>query len=165
MGNAVEEGPDIKIEYPVLAPTTSTSDSECVMGGTPRTVAVTVPVEDRLQLVFQQHRCCGLGNPVHRIWHSERPHPGPMIFRYLHRSHRSRKITSRTHPVPQLVEVGPLLAGEHGDAHGVHTRCSAVRLDLLPRLEHETLANIERLHLQLWSAQQLIPQKVDRQVT
>src|SRR4051794_7044971 len=28
-----------------------------------------------------------------------------MVFRYLHRPHRTREIASRTHPIPQLVEV------------------------------------------------------------
>src|SRR6266498_3234749 len=45
------------------------------MGGAPRTVAVTVRVEDRLQLLLQQHRCRGLGD-AHGV-HARRPLIGP----------------------------------------------------------------------------------------
>src|SRR5580692_9248761 len=37
------------------------------MGAAPRTVAVAVPVEDRLQLLLQQHRRRSLRHPVARI--------------------------------------------------------------------------------------------------
>src|SRR5690349_15349846 len=50
LGNAVEEGPDVDIEYPVLSPTPPSRHRQCVMGTAPRTVAITVPMEDRLQL-------------------------------------------------------------------------------------------------------------------
>src|SRR5674476_865095 len=88
-----------------------------------------------------------------------------MILRYLHRSHRSGEVAPRTHPVPQLVEVGPLLVCKPVDAHGVHARSAAVLLDLHPRLVNEALWNLKRLHFQLWSVHQLIPRRVDRWVT
>ena len=42
MGNAVEEGPDIEIEHPVLVPTTLASHGQRVMGASPRPVSVAV---------------------------------------------------------------------------------------------------------------------------
>ena len=80
MRDTVEEGPNVKINNPVLAPTALTCHSQRVQGRAPRPVAVTVPVEDRLELVLQQHRRCGLGDPVRHIRHPEHPDPGPMIF-------------------------------------------------------------------------------------
>jgi len=52
---------------PVLSPATLTGHGQRVMGTSPRTIAVTVPVKDRLELLLQQHRCRGLGNPVCRV--------------------------------------------------------------------------------------------------
>ena len=52
MANAVEEGPDIEIEHPVLVPTTLASHGQRVMGTSPRPVSVAVGVEDRLKLLF-----------------------------------------------------------------------------------------------------------------
>jgi hypothetical protein len=48
MRNAVEKGPDIKIQNPVLFPAAVSSYSQCVVGRTPRTIAVAVGMEDRL---------------------------------------------------------------------------------------------------------------------
>src|SRR3974377_1441288 len=77
-------------------------------------------------------------------WHPERPDARPMVFRYLHRPHRPREVAARGHPVPQLVEVVPQLAGEHGDADGIHARCTAIGPDLLPRLNDEALVDLKR---------------------
>ena len=56
MANAVEEGPDIEIEHPVLVPATLASHGQRVVGASPRPVPVAVGMEDRLKLLFQQHR-------------------------------------------------------------------------------------------------------------
>src|SRR5664280_1883367 len=162
MGNAVEEGPDVDVQHPVLLPTAPTSNGQCVMGTAPRTIAIAVMVKDRLKLLFQQHRCCGLGDAVHRVRHPQYPDPGPVVLRYLHRPHRPREVAPRTHPVPQLVEVVPLVVCKAFDADGVHARRTAVRLDLHPRLENEALVDVKRLHSQRWSVHQLLPRRVDR---
>src|ERR1035437_5639495 len=158
MGNAVEEGPDIKVQNPVLLPTAPSSHRQGILGLSARPVAVTVRVEDRLQLFFQQHRCCGLGNSIRRVRHPEHPYTQPVILRYLHRPHRPGEVAPRTHPVPQLVKVVPLVGCEPADADGVHARRSAVRLDLSPRLVDETLSNLKRLRLRFRSLRRLLPQ-------
>ena len=86
-----------------------------------------------------------------------------MILRYLNGSHRPREITPRRHPIPQPVEVVPLVGCEIVDAHSVHARRSTVRSDLLPRLKHETLRNLKRLQLLPRSICRLLPRTVDLQ--
>src|SRR6266516_4038018 len=135
------------------------------MSTAPRTIAVTVPVEDRLKPVFQQHRCRGLRHPVRRVGHPENSHPQAMIFRYLHRAHRPREVAPRRHPVPQLVEVSLFLAREHIDADGVHARRTPVGPDLLPRPIDQALIDLKRLHLRLGSRRQLLPDRVGRRLT
>ena len=126
---------------------------------------VAVGAQDRLKLLFQQHRCRGLSHPVCHIRHTQNPDPGPMILRYLNGSHRPREIAPRRHPIPQLVEVVHLLGREIVDAHSVHARRSTVRSDLLPRLKHETLRNLKRLQLLLRSICRLLPRTVDLHTT
>src|SRR5271154_6308595 len=113
------------------------------MGATPRTVAVTVGMEDRLKLLFQAHRHCGLGHSICRSRHTEHPDPCPVILRYLYRAHRRGHVAARAHPVPELVEEILLAALEHRDAHAIHPRRSVVGPDLLPRLSHQTLRDLK----------------------
>src|SRR5689334_20017278 len=80
-----------------------------------------------------------------------------MIFRYLDRPHRPREITSRAHPVPQLVEVIPLRRREPFDADRVHTRRPTIGPDLFPRPIDEALVDLKRLHLRLRPHPRLLP--------
>ena len=126
---------------------------------------VAVGAQDRLKLLFPQHRCRGLSHPVCHIRHTENPDPGPVILRYLNGSHRRREVAPRGHPIPQLVEVVHLVGREIVDAHSVHARRCTVRSDLLPRLVNETLSNFKRLQLLPRSICRLLPRTVDLQTT
>src|SRR5487761_1414034 len=68
MRNAVEKGPDIKVKNPVLFPAAFPGYGQRVMGTSPGTITVAVAVEDRLQLLLQQHGDRRLRNPVRHIW-------------------------------------------------------------------------------------------------
>src|SRR5664279_4576252 len=131
------------------------------MGTTPRTIAVAVRVRDRLNLVLQQHRRRSLSYPVTHTGYAENSDTRPMIFRYLHRPHRPRKVTPRTHPVPQPVKVVLLPAVELGDAHGIHARRPLIGPDLLPRPINQALVDLKRLHHRLRSTHRLLPTRVD----
>ena len=76
-------------------------------------------VEDRLQLLLQQHRCCGLGHPVGHVRRPGDPDPFSLVLRYLDGPHRSGHVAASAHPIPELVEVVPLVA-ELGDAARPH---------------------------------------------
>ncbi len=160
MGHAVEEHADVQIEHPVLSPAALTSLGQRVVGGSPRTVAVAVGVEDRLQLLLQQHGGCSLGDAVGHRGHAEHPDPSPMVLGDLHRSHGHGEVAAGAHPVPELVEVVDLVGLELGDAGGVHSRRPIVGTDPLPRLDDEALGDVKRLHLLLWSLHQLLPERV-----
>src|SRR3954468_9171242 len=83
-----------------------------------------------------------------------------MVFRYLHRPHRSREIASRTHPIPQLVEVIRLRHREPFDADRVHTRRPTVGPDLLPRPIDEAFVDFKRLPLRLRSPPRFLPHRI-----
>ena len=160
MRNGVEEGPDINVQHPVLRPAPATAYGQRVMGAAPRTVPVAVAVEDRLQLLLQQHRRRSLRHPVTRIGHTEQAHAFPMIFRYLHAPHRPREVAPRAHPVPQPVEIVPQPLCEQADADRVHARRPVIGPDLLPRLHDQALVDLKRLHLRLGSGPRLLPWRV-----
>ncbi len=67
MGNAIEKVLDVKIQHPVIHPTPLFSYGQCVVGTPPGTISVTIGVEDRLKLPFQQPRRCSLGNAIHHV--------------------------------------------------------------------------------------------------
>jgi hypothetical protein len=161
MRNGVEKGPDIKVQYPVLGPAPAAAYGQRVMGAAPRTVAVAVAVEDRLQ----QHRRRSLRHPVARIGHAEQTHAFPMIFRYLHAPHRTREIAPRALPVPQLVQSVPQLLLKQADANRVHARRPVIGPDLLPRLHDEALTDLKRLHLRLGPGPGLLPWRVGPRLT
>src|SRR5437773_1360654 len=160
MRNGVEKGADVDVQYPVVRPAPATACGQRVVGASPRTVAVAVPVENRLQLLLQQHRRRSLRHPVGRIGHPEQTHTCPMILRYLHAPHRSREVAPRAHPVPQLVQVAPQLLFEQADADGVHARRPVIGPDLLPRLHDEALIDLKRLHLGPGPVPGLLPLRV-----
>jgi len=157
MRNGVEKGPDIKIQYPVLRPAPAAAHGQRVMRAAPGTVPVAVAVENRLQFFLQQHRRRSLRHPVSRIGHAEQTHAFPMIFRYLHAPHRTREIAPRTHPVPQPVHVVLPVLGEQADADRVHARRPVIGPDLLPRLNHQALVDLKRLHPRPGSLPRLLP--------
>ena len=130
------------------------------MGRAARTVAVAVRVEDRLQLLLQQHRCRRLRHPVGHIRHPEDAHALPVILGYLHRPHRAREVAPRRHPVPQLVEVVPLPLLKPVDADGVHARSPVVGPDPLPRPKNQALVDLKRLHFRLGCLPRLLPRRV-----
>ena len=120
MANAVKEGPDIEIEHPVLVPTTLASHGQRAVGASPRPVPVAVGAwkigssssSPSIAAAVWATRSATFAN-------TENPDPGPMILRYLNRSHRPREIAPRRHPIPQLVEVVHLVGCEIVDAHSV----------------------------------------------
>src|SRR6266516_7447829 len=145
---------------PVLLPAPAAAYGQGIMGAAPRTITIAVAMEDRLQFLFQQHCRRSLRHPVHRVGHPEQAHTFPMILRYLHAPHRPRKITPRTHPVPQLIEVIPQLLLEQRDADRVHARRTLIGPDLLPRPVNEALIDLKRLHLRPGPGPGLLPWRV-----
>src|SRR5258708_16675502 len=98
MRNAVEKGPDVKIQHPVLLPAALAGHGQRVMGGPPRTVTVAIGMEDRLKLFLQQPVGCGLGYPVGHAGHSHNPYPCPLTLSYLHPPPRANHLLPRPPP-------------------------------------------------------------------
>ena len=94
------------LSCPVLSPTPPTCHRQCVMGTVPRT-GQPEPLPDG-RSASSSIAARGLSDAVRRVRHTQHPEKCLMVFRYLHRPHRPRKIASRAHPVPQLEEVIPL---------------------------------------------------------
>ena len=114
---------------------------------------------DPLRQLLGHHR---LRHPVSDGGYAQHPGSAAMRLGYLHRAHRRRKVTSRGHPIPDLVQVVVQVGLEPLDRHPVHARRTLVRLDLLPGLLDRPLRNLERLvrRLQLIHATPSEPQRV-----
>ena len=88
-----------------------------------------------------------------------------MVLRYLDRPHRPGEVAPRTHPVPELVEVVPLVCSEPVDADGVHARRSAVAWTFCHASKTRRFRNVKRLHRLFRSLHQLLPRRVDLKLT
>ena len=157
MGNAVEERPDIKINDPVGLPATLPAHPNRVQRAPPRPVPVTVRMEYRFHPLHEVVGHDGLRDPVRDRGHPEDSLPRSVPLRYRYRPHRRREVTTRAHPVPQLVEVGPQVNLERREGLLVDSRRSPVRLDPQPGLPHGLLRYGKRL--QPGRGHRLIPPK------
>ena len=92
--------------------------------------------------------------------HAEEPHAFPMIFRYLHRPHRTREIAPRAHPVPQLVEVAPQPLLEQADARPRPRPAPRYWPGPSPTPPRSGACDLKRLHLRLGSCPRLLPRRV-----
>jgi hypothetical protein len=146
MVDAVEEGPDVQIEHPVLTPTSSPGHRHCVQRRPAGPVPVGVGVEHRFHPGLQPGRDHGLGDPVRNSRHTQHPDLAVRL-RDRHRTHRWREVGPRGHPIPDLVQVAPQIGLEVLQAHPVHPRRALVRLHPLIGLPHLPLGDLERLRL------------------
>src|ERR1700730_14382737 len=69
----------------------------------------------------------------------------PVFFGNGDGAHRWRKVASRTHPVPKLVEIVPQVGIELLDRLPIHTGRARIGFDRFVSLVHLLLCNIERL--------------------
>ena len=99
----------------------------------------------RLQVQFG-HR---LSNPVGHSRNAQSP-LASVFLRYRHRADWWRKVRSRRHAIPNLVEVVLQLLLEHLNGFGIDSCCSLIRFDPFVRLPHDLLGNTERLCLTHW---------------
>src|SRR5450432_4217024 len=98
---------------------------------------------------LQSSRDYRLSDPVRHGRHPQHPDATTMRFRDLHRPHRRRKIRTRTHPVPDLIQIPFQVLLEILDRAPIHPRRTLISPDLLPRPLNLPLRNLKRLVRQL----------------
>jgi len=76
--------------------------------------------------------------------HTQNP-LAPSLFRNGNGTHRWRKVASRTHPVPDLVEISLQVGFELLDRLTVHTGRTTIGFNRFVGFVHLHLGNIERL--------------------
>jgi hypothetical protein len=143
--HGVEERPNVDVDHPVVFPAPSPTGRDRVQRRAPRPIAVGIRVEDRFDLRLQMPGHDRLRDPVRDRGHAEQPGTRAVRFRYLHRPHRGRKVGSRRHPVPDLVQVALEIGLELGEGLLVHPGCALILFDLLVGLPDVPLRDIERL--------------------
>ena len=131
------------------------------MGAAPRTIAVAVAVEDRLQFFLQQHRRRSLRHPVSRISHARANARLPHDLSVSPRPAPARESNSPSSSCSTACTGCPAAARcEQADADRVHARRPVIGPDLLPRLHDEALTDLKRLHLRLGPGPRLLPWRV-----
>src|SRR5262249_48498085 len=145
----IEELSHIKIDDPVLPPAPPPAHRNRLQLRLVRPIPIRVRVELRLHQRLQEHRRHCLRYPIGDRRHTKRSDPSAMRLRYLHRPHRRRKIGTRTHTIPDLVQLILQIRLELRKGLLVHSRGTLILRDLLVCLPHQGLGNIKRLDLRL----------------
>ena len=140
----IEEAFDIKVEHPIVAPTTASGHGQRIMRRFPRTIPVGVRVEHGLQDRFQVALDDHLGDSVGDRRDAQRPSSSSISFRYIDAPHRWREVAAGTHPIPDPIEILAQIPVEILDRLSVNTSRSSVRLHLLVRLPHIAFGNTNR---------------------
>src|ERR1700745_4203105 len=97
--DAVEEGLDIKIKNPRMAPASLPRPPDRIERRFVGSISIGVVVEVRLHEWLQETLDHRLGNAIGDRRYSERP--GPVVpLRYVHPSHRRRMVAARRHSIP-----------------------------------------------------------------
>src|SRR3954471_24348063 len=95
---------DVQVQDPVLLLATRPTHRDRIQRRTPRSITVGIFMEDRLGSGLDSHCHHGVGDSVGHGRHAQRAR-APTRLWYVHRLDRGRKVRSRGHPVPDLVQI------------------------------------------------------------
>ncbi len=140
----IEEGFDVQIEHPVVAPAAPPRHADCIERRFAGSISVGVVVKmwfhERLQGSFDHH----LGDAVGDRGYPQRP-GSTIVLRYVHPSHRRRKVAAGRQPIPQLVEVVRKISLEVRDRLPIHASRTLVGSYPLVCFPYFPFRNVERL--------------------
>ena len=140
----IEEGFDVQIDHPVVAPAALPCHADCIERRFAGAISIRVVVEvwfhERLQVSFD-HR---LGDAVGDRGYPQRP-GSTIVLRYVHPSHRRRKVAAGRQPIPQLVEVVREISLEVRDRLPIHASRTLVGSYPLVCFPYFPFRNVERL--------------------
>lgn len=149
MWHAVEELFDVQIEDPVSLPAAFPASCHRIQRRPLRPVAIGIRMENGLHPGLQMHGHHRLSDAIGDGRNTEQTNPIAMRLRDFHTQHRRREVTPRGHPVPDSVQIVLQILFEVLDGAGIHSRCTLIGPNLLPRLPHTPLRNLKRLARQL----------------
>jgi hypothetical protein len=142
--DAVEEGLDVEIKYPGVAPAALPRHTDRIERRFAGSVSIGVVVESGFHQRFQEPFDNHLGNAVGDRGNSQRPCLA-IALRYVDPPHRRRKVAAGRQSIPELIEVVLKISLEVRDRLVVHTSRSLVGSDPFVGFPHLPFRNIERL--------------------
>src|SRR6516164_6275741 len=146
MRNGIKECFDVQVDHPVDAPAAFPRHCHRVKRRPLRSIAIGVRVETRLHCWLQHHLHDRLRHTVGNGRNAEWARAAVVLW-YLDEPHGRRKIRTRRHPIPDLVQVALEVLLERRQRHTIHARSTAVRPHTLVGFPDQALRNVERLCL------------------
>jgi len=142
--DVVKQTFDVEFQNPVVIPATLSRHPDSIERRFPGPIAIGVRQEYRVQVRFDHLLDNHLRHPVGHGWHAQKPLPAS-LFRNGDGADRWRKVASRTHPVPELVEVSLQVGIELFDRLTVHSGGTCIGFDRLIGFVNQLLVDTERL--------------------
>src|SRR4030095_10902424 len=95
---------DVELQNPVVSPAALTRDTDGIEGRFSRPIAIRVRQKDWIQIRLDKLLHNHLSHAISYSGHTQNPLTSS-LFGYGDGTHRRRKVASRTHPIPELVEI------------------------------------------------------------
>ncbi len=142
----IQEAANVQVNNPGIAPASLPRCSDGIERGFARPIAIGVWMEGRFHQRLQVRFGHRLSNPVGDSGNAQSP-LASVFLRYRHRADRWRKVRSRRHAIPNLIEVVLQVLLERLNRFRIDSSGSLIRFDPFVRFPHDFLGNTERLCL------------------
>jgi hypothetical protein len=142
--DVVKQTLDVKFQHPVIFPAALSRHADGIERRFTGPIAVGVCQEHCVQIPLNHLLDHHLRHTIGNGWHPEKPLPAT-LFRNGDGAHRRRKVASRAHPVPELVEIVSQLGFELLDRLSIHPGGTSIGPDRLVGFVNQLLVDTERL--------------------
>src|ERR1035441_1138587 len=104
MIDLIESRLDVELDHPVILPAPLSGDADCLFSRSPRPISIGIRMKDRVQYRLDDALDDSLCYSVRHDGDTQLSHAALYLWN-LYLLHRRRKVRTRRHPVPQLVQI------------------------------------------------------------
>jgi len=142
--NIVEQTFDVELQNPIEPPAALTRHADGIECRFTRSIAIRIRQKDWIQIRLDELLHNHLSHAIGYSGHTQNPFTSRLLG-YGDGTHRRRKVASRAHPIPELVEIALQVGFELLNGHLIHTGRTLIGFDRFVSLVHLLLGDIERL--------------------
>jgi hypothetical protein len=127
MIDLIEGRLDVKLYQPVISPAPFSGDSNSLFCRPARSISIGIRMKDRVEHRLDDALDYGLCDSIRHSGNTQHSR-ADLCLRNLYLLHRQRKVRTRRHPIPQLVQIPRQVLFEHRDRFIVDARSPRLAL-------------------------------------